>query len=178
MSHNRDLKNAQADLNEAVDLLIRAGARHHGEINTWDFQDAMEGLQNAWTAFENLRDDMNGAAAASARDTSIAAAKSNLPSIATLRGLVCAQVYVNGPIIRRVLDETLFDQSSGMTCDELENRLHRTHQSVSSAVNYAESHGWIKDSKNRRKTRSGSMAIVFEPTDKLNEKMAERGRKL
>jgi hypothetical protein len=44
--------------------------------------------------------------------------------------------------------------------------LRRSHQSVSSAVNYAEAHGWIRDSGERRNTQFGRKAIVWVPTDK------------
>jgi len=170
MSHNRELKIAQRDVNEAVEVLVKTG-RYRLSSEPHDWQDAYDGLVNAWDAFETLRSSLEGDAAASARDTSIAAAKGNLPSIATLRGQVCERVFVAGLLKWRGPEFY-----GGMTCDELERALHRSHQSVSSAVNYAETAGWIRDSGFRRLTRSGSKAIVFTPSGKLIEACAERRR--
>lgn len=52
----------------------------------------------------------------------------------------------------------------GMTCDEVEQRLERTHQSMSARVNQLRDSGWVIDSGLRRKTRSGRDAIVWTPT--------------
>lgn len=53
----------------------------------------------------------------------------------------------------------------GCTVDELEVRLVRSHQSVSARVNELRDKGWVRDSGERRKTRSGRNAIVWTPTD-------------
>jgi hypothetical protein len=52
----------------------------------------------------------------------------------------------------------------GLTCDEVEQALDRTHQSMSARVNELRDTGWIIDSGTRRKTRSGRAAIVWTPT--------------
>jgi hypothetical protein len=54
--------------------------------------------------------------------------------------------------------------SGGMTCDEVEHQLNRTHQSISARVNQLRDTGWIVDSGTRRNTRSGRKAIVWTPT--------------
>ena len=52
----------------------------------------------------------------------------------------------------------------GLTCDEIEMYLDRTHQSISARINELRDSGWIIDSGKRRKTRSGRAAIVWTPT--------------
>jgi len=47
------------------------------------------------------------------------------------------------------------------TCDEVEQSLDGTHQSISAAVNALMREGWITDSGVRRPTRSGRPAIVW-----------------
>ena len=174
MSHNRDLKNAQRDLNEAVEILIRTGgATHRPGSEPWDFQEAYEGLSNAWTAFTDLQADLDARGPASARDTSIAASFDTLPRAFTIRSRILKAVFAAG--------FTRWDGRYGVvvggaTCDEIERSEGMTHQSASAAVNYAESHGWARDSGHRCLTRSGSMAIVWEPTRKLIEKIAEERR--
>ena len=52
----------------------------------------------------------------------------------------------------------------GFTCDEVERALDRTHQSISARINELRDTGWIIDSGERRKTRSGRNAVVWTPT--------------
>lgn len=53
----------------------------------------------------------------------------------------------------------------GLTDDQMETRLRRSHQTVSSARNWLVEAGWVRDSGQRRKTRSGRMAVVWMLTD-------------
>ena len=54
----------------------------------------------------------------------------------------------------------------GWTDDELEQRTGRSHQSVSATRNTLMRKGYVVDSGNRRKTRSGNDAIVWVWTGK------------
>ena len=57
----------------------------------------------------------------------------------------------------------------GYTVDQLEQRLSRSHQSISARVNNLREMGWIVDSGVRRETRSGRQAIVWTLSDKAKE---------
>lgn len=52
----------------------------------------------------------------------------------------------------------------GLTCDELESQMGGRHQTISPRVNELRDNGWIVDSGERRRTRSGRRAIVWRPT--------------
>ena len=179
MSYYRDLTNAQSDLNEAAEILVRTGrAGHRLSSEPYDFQEAYEGLCNAWDAWEALAAQADNEGAASARHTSIAASK-DLSVMSTWRGKVQRAVWTRGKVVAVGGDSTHF--VNGVTCDDLERTLgsyghSAPHQSISSAVNWAEKTGWIRDSGYTRETRQGRQAIVYEPTDKLIEKMAEERR--
>jgi hypothetical protein len=56
-------------------------------------------------------------------------------------------------------------ESVGLTTDQIEARLSRTHQSISARVNQLKNEGWIIDSGYRLRTRSGRKAIVWTPTN-------------
>jgi hypothetical protein len=62
----------------------------------------------------------------------------------------------------------------GMTVDAIEQRLNRSHQSVSARVNELRDKGWVVDSGIRRPTRSGRKAIVWRPTSAALEQRARR----
>ena len=177
MSYYRDLTNAQSDLNEAVEILVRTGrAGHRLSSEPYDFQEAYEGLCNAWDAWEALAAQADTEGAASARHTSIAASK-DLSVMSTWRGKVQRSVWGRGKVLVHINGTIV----NGATCDDLERALgsfghSAPHQSISSAVNWAEKTGWIRDSGATRETRQGRQAIVYEPTDKLIEKMAEERR--
>jgi hypothetical protein len=52
----------------------------------------------------------------------------------------------------------------GLTTDAVEQRLRRSHQSVSPRVTELRDQGWITDSGQKRKTRYGQDAVVWTPT--------------
>lgn len=58
----------------------------------------------------------------------------------------------------------------GLTVDQLEIQLSRSHQSVSARVNELRDKGWVRDSGQRRKTRSGRKAIVWTPTEQAKRR--------
>lgn len=61
---------------------------------------------------------------------------------------------VRNQIIAALLFESL-------TCEELENRLARPHQSISARLSELRRDGIIRDSGERRRSRSGNKAIVW-----------------
>lgn len=101
----------------------------------------------------------------------------------TSRNAAMSIISTTGSVRRRVVDELFIlrsfigegpdsDALSGLTCDDLEHRLHRSHQTVSSAVNWLMNAGWIKDSGSVRTTRSGRDAVIWT----LSSAAAERPR--
>lgn len=80
-------------------------------------------------------------------DTSAAMAAKALPKTGTLR----ATIY---GLIDRAGD-------NGYTCDEMELKLGRSHQSVSATFNSLKRDEWIIDGGQRRPTRYGNLAIVW-----------------
>lgn len=148
MSAHRDLQNAQAALNEAV----RAWYVQHRWLAV-DHRREATTLALAWQDYADECLKLDGKGTASARQTSILAGVTTLPNKGSVRRKVIAIVVAHHAHYR-----------TGLATFELEARLHKSHQTVSSAVNFAEQHGWIKDSGLRRKTQFGKDAIVYEPT--------------
>jgi hypothetical protein len=85
-----------------------------------------------------------------------------------------ARSLAPGTIRRRVLDEIRSAHGAmvdgafvrGLTDDELERRLVRSHQTVSSARNWLVHAGWLCDSGFTRKTRSNRDAVVWTLTNR------------
>ena len=72
-----------------------------------------------------------------------------------------------GQLAQQCLDEIKVVTESGgygLSVDQIEIILNRSHQSVSARVNELRDKGWVRDSGHRRRTRSGRKAIVWEPT--------------
>jgi hypothetical protein len=67
-------------------------------------------------------------------------------------------------VLRQIYFACRRDHGIGLTCDEVEQALDRTHQSISARVNQLRDSGWIVDSGERRKTRSGRNAVVWTPS--------------
>ena len=150
----RELKNAQGRLNDAAERIARW-------IIMWPHGPAIDrehpaliNLVEAWQGFDEIRKSLEGAGATSPRDTSIAAGVADLPAKGSTRRLVISTVVLNHRLHR-----------TGMTVAELCSRLRKPHQTVSSAVNFAEERGWLRDSGQRRKTGHNREAIVFAPTE-------------
>lgn len=93
-------------------------------------------------AFSNNSTDTSAAAGASVRGTLGKLAQQCFDEIEVVKG--------NG--------------GAGLTVDQLEQLLNRSHQSVSARVNELRDKGWVRDSGFRRPTRSGRKAIVWIPT--------------
>lgn len=73
-------------------------------------------------------------------------------------------------VIFEAIKKAFDDGRFGLTADELEEMLAGKHQSVSARVNDLKNNGWIIDSGQRRNTRTGRKAIIWEPTYKsLNQ---------
>lgn len=66
-----------------------------------------------------------------------------------------------GSIRKSVYDAIAQSGVLGMTDDDIELRLHRSHQSVSSARHTLGADGLIEDSGRRRRTRYGRQATVW-----------------
>ena len=186
MSHHRDLKNAQAEIVELAVKLVdatrrRADSRDRGkgrgidyDMALADYDDAMRRLTWATDRLKKLQRIVDALAPHSGRETSAGAAK--MSAATTWRGRVQRQVFMAGYARH---SNGQIRPGGGRTCDELECTIpgaRDKHASISSAVNYAENHGWIRDSGVRRETRSGALAIVYEPTDLLVEMMKQERR--
>jgi Asp-tRNA(Asn)/Glu-tRNA(Gln) amidotransferase A subunit family amidase len=85
------------------------------------------------------------------RDTSKEAAQRIEPETGKLRLGVLSELQVRG--------------STGATCDELEQALHLSHQTASARVREMSLKGTVKDSGQRRLTRSGRRAIVWQASE-------------
>lgn len=176
VSHRRDLVAAQQRVLAAAAALVDTQGRlfllHQHSVERAageaDVKDAMRKLTWAVEALRPLQAVVDGEAPAAKRQTSIVTAKTRLPSVTTWRGKVARSVWRAG-IVRQTANGLV----GGRTCDEIERELHARHQSISSAVNYAEQHGWIRDSGHQRPTSSGSKAIVYEPQPLLIEWMKD-----
>ena len=71
-----------------------------------------------------------------------------------------------GSAQERVLQFFVATPIGGWTDDELEDATGRSHQSVSSVRNILMNKGYVRDSGETRKTRSGNPAIVYCYTGK------------
>lgn len=72
-----------------------------------------------------------------------------------------------GRLARRVYDEifyTVANGGTGLTCDQVEQIVGGSHQTVSARVNELRDKGYILDSGARRPTRSGRKATVWRPS--------------
>lgn len=157
MSTSRRLTLASQDLIESVAALLASGVVVSGDQR---YVDAWQGLDESYRHLRTIMDDLDGDAAASGRDTSIAAAKMRLPAQRSLRRLVL-----------EAIDARWVISGQGMTTEHVERQLRRPHTSVSSAVNYLENHGFLHDSGVRRLNVSKCKAIVYIPTTRAIELM-------
>jgi hypothetical protein len=67
----------------------------------------------------------------------------------------------SGSLRKKVYDAILDSGSNGLTDDEIETFLARSHQSASGARNTLMNDGWVVDSGQRRETRYGNPAIAW-----------------
>lgn len=172
MSRQRDLIQAHNDLVDACDELIKCGV----PIETDMFQ--LQAYYDVATALKLLRgvqDSQRADHAAVARDTSIRAAKS-IQTGGQSHGVLDL-------IVERWTDSGGQD---GLTADQIEYMWPKRfkdkngkpatgrHQSLSARVSELERDGYIYDSKRRRETRSGHLAIVWLPTGRGVARIGER----
>lgn len=115
---------------------------------------ASETLHHAVGEYEELPMRPVDRAVTGTRDTSAEAAAS-LANIAGDALKVFDTIFLGG----------------GLTCDQVEVKLNRSHQSISARVNDLMSKGWIMDSGLRRLTRSGRKATVWRPTPAALEQL-------
>jgi len=74
---------------------------------------------------------------------------------------------IRSELARQVFHEVRYAYAvagTGLTVDQVEVMLKRSHQSVSARMNELRDNGWVVDSGARRATRSGRKAIVWVPT--------------
>lgn len=89
----------------------------------------------------------HGRGARSVRDTSMKAGEDIRRPAPGLREIVLTQIRISGMF--------------GITCDEIEQQLGMKHQTVSARIRELVQKDKIEDTGMRRKTRSGSKAIVW-----------------
>jgi hypothetical protein len=165
MSTKRELREAERAVIEAAQVVLDKAQMVPGSPWSSVHSDYVLALAAVMGKLVALRMDLEGDAPASHRDTSIAAAKSNLPAKFSLR--------------RAVLDKIVtrwMHTGWGMTTDAVEVEMKRSHQSVSSAINYLMERDLIRDSGQRARTRTASRAIVWLPTDKARELLSAEAR--
>lgn len=150
VSRHRQLKDAQAAVNEAV-ANWAAYVRHYMDTERYDPNGPQRRLLDAWDEFDQLRRDLDGDMPHANRDTSVNA---SLPK----RGYTRRQLL-------DLLVAHYHQFHDGLTCHEMEARTGKTHQNVSPQVNYLETAGWIRNSGRTRLTPSKREAIVWEPTE-------------
>lgn len=117
--------------------------------------DLSEALADAIARYDAAGADFDTKGAAGARQTSVVAAVTTLP----LKG------STRRDVVQLICAVDAFSQD-GLTVEQLCGRLRKSHQTVSSAVNWAEAAGWIVDSGQRRMTTHRKPAIVWRPTSK------------
>lgn len=151
----------QDRITRAKEDVILAARRYVESRRTVDDSPEFCELDDALTALDRVEvqaiGDENGAYAKDSA-TSIVAANLSGPMAGTVR--------------RRIIDEIRCAPESlyGLTTDELEVALRKTHTTVSSAVNYLMSIGWLRDSGYQRLTRGGRPAMVLELTPQARER--------
>ena len=118
---------------------------------------AMQGLLRAVSTHKQVGLDITSqpAIANDTTDTSAAAGYSMVPHVGKLARAVwdeVAHIHRNG--------------GGGLTVDQLEQILNRSHQSVSARVNELRNKGWLVDSGKKRDTRSERPAIIWVPSER------------
>jgi hypothetical protein len=156
VNRHRELKDAQARVNEAVERLVAAVSAEWSLTWRANQEAAIDDLAHTWRDFQLVAADLDAQGAHSHRDTSANAAKATpFPAAGSLR--------------RRIIQTLVASEISfrdGRTCHELEAMLGKTHQNTSPQVNFLENAGWIRNSGRTRNTPSGRPAIVWVATDK------------
>ena len=71
---------------------------------------------------------------------------------------LCAKVF------REIWHAYQYAGLGGLTTDHVQQRMDGNHQSISPRITQLRDEGWIRDSGERRKTRSGRAATVWQPT--------------
>ena len=154
----RDLELSVIDAAIALDTMIQRAP--HWKVEDFDlFEKTKRDLHTAVLGYcaYGLAEPSRTRTVLSAPDTSHEAGEWMKQFALTDACAVFRQIYWawrNGP-----REETV-----GLTCDDVERRLDRSHQTISPRINELRDTGWIIDSGVRRKTRSGRAAIVWTPT--------------
>lgn len=167
------MRKKRAELEQAVIAAARNlnGVRleygRTGEPETYDqFIAALAALGDAIVALDNYEAaELTGEGAPWARgsETSRTAASLAVPVQASAREQIIAFLAAVPPMAH-----------PGYTDEQLERRLNRPHQTVSSARNWLVNNGWVRDSGERRPTRNGRMAVVWQLTPAGLAKLKEQ----
>lgn len=125
-----------------------------------DLEDAVQAL-DAHQPVKRL--DAPGRWVEGSPETSAAAAQLARPALTSTRHAIICQIAVHGA----------HPAGRGLTDQELEHRLKRSHTTVSSARNFLVEGGWLQDSGYVRKNTSGRDAVVWELTPAARDDMSE-----
>lgn len=154
------MRTKRAELEQAVIVAARAWA-HRGspcESQEGDLLDAIFALEGYDAA------ELTGSGArwveGSPETSKDAAALANPAQGSVRRAIVALCAHTRPP-------------EAGFTDAQLERRLNRTHQTVSSARNWLVNAGWLQDSGRRFPTPSGRMAVVWELTAAAHRQLTE-----
>lgn len=148
------MRKKRVELEQAVIVAAREVVRHYFsrfEPETNKYTDDLVGAIETLDEYEAAELTGAGAKYAAGSDTSQAAAGLASPVQYSVRQQIIKQLAYLGEL--------------GLTDDQMEKRLGRPHQTVSSARNWLVEAGWVRDSGQRRKTRSDRMAVVWTLTD-------------
>lgn len=124
-------------------------------------------LTEAVLDLEDLSYEGNAAVGHNAPATSHIAARMIAPRASSIRR----------EILEEIILVYLLDRQLGLTCDQVERRLHRRHTTASSAINWLRDNGWLVDSGWRRETSAGRPAIIWNPTQRALEQSNIKWRK-
>lgn len=167
------MRKKRVELEQAVIAAARANRRANatyanegGADNYANQIAAAYALDDAIVALDNYEAaELTGEGAPWARgsETSRTAASLAVPVQASAREQIIAFLCAVPPMAH-----------PGYTDEQLERRLNRPHQTVSSARNWLVNNGWVRDSGERRPTRNGRMAVVWQLTPAGLAKLKEQ----
>lgn len=159
---------SRSQINSARDVVIDAGRQLSVALRVGsnaEVHDATVALDAALTALDAVpltTRATHGAFPAGATDTTREAARLAVPLQNSARKRIIERVYGQMHV-----------HGVGCTDDELERRLHLSHQTLSAARNFLCGAGWLEDSGQRRPTRGKRDAIVWRLTEGAMNQLRE-----
>lgn len=158
---------SRSQINSARDAVIDAARDVITALAGWD-NDLAGARRRLEQAIEHLdaipltTRATHGAFPAGASDTTREAARLAVPLQNSARKRIIERVYGQMHV-----------HGVGCTDDELERRLHLSHQTLSAARNFLCEAGWLEDSGQRRPTRGKRDAIVWRLTEGAMNQLRE-----